>query len=123
MCCKWLPPNPRKHSPLGTRRPIVGLDRRCRQVRVEAQVSEDEILAPVAVDVDGGNGIPPPFGSAEPRCLRTVDEVAVLLSKDTHGTVVRFAPPLTIDRETLDWAVEEVRAVFMELGGGLRRAA
>jgi len=36
---------------------------------------------------------------------------------------VRFAPPLTIDRATLDWAVEEVRAVFMELGGGLRRAA
>ena len=46
-----------------------------------------------------------------------------ILSKDTHGTVVRFAPPLTIDRETLDWAVEEVRAVFIELGGGLRRAA
>jgi ornithine--oxo-acid transaminase len=46
-----------------------------------------------------------------------------ILSKDTHGTVVRFAPPLTIDRETLDWAVEEVRAVFLELGGGLRRAA
>ncbi len=46
-----------------------------------------------------------------------------ILSKDTHGTVVRFAPPLTIDRETIDWAVEEVRAVFVELGGGLRRAA
>jgi len=46
-----------------------------------------------------------------------------ILSKDTHGTVVRFAPPLIIDRETLDWAVEEVRAVFVELGGGLRRAA
>jgi len=46
-----------------------------------------------------------------------------ILSKDTHGTVVRFAPPLTIDRVTLDWAVEEVRAVFMELGGGVRRAA
>ena len=46
-----------------------------------------------------------------------------ILSKDTHGTVVRFAPPLTIDRETLEWAVEEVRAVFVELGGGLRRAA
>jgi ornithine--oxo-acid transaminase len=46
-----------------------------------------------------------------------------ILSKDTHGTVVRFAPPLTIERETLDWAVEEVRAVFVELGDGLRRAA
>ncbi len=46
-----------------------------------------------------------------------------ILSKDTHGTVVRFAPPLTIERETLDWAVEEVRAVFAELGDGLKRAA
>jgi len=46
-----------------------------------------------------------------------------ILSKDTHGTVVRFAPPLMIDRETLDWAVEEVRAVFAELGDGLKRAA
>ena len=46
-----------------------------------------------------------------------------ILSKDTHGTVVRFAPPLVIDRESLDWAVEEVRAVFAELGDGLKRAA
>ncbi|HEX9302332.1 MAG TPA: ornithine--oxo-acid transaminase [Casimicrobiaceae bacterium] len=46
-----------------------------------------------------------------------------ILSKDTHGTVVRFAPPLVIDRNALDWAVEEVRAVFAELGDGLRRAA
>jgi len=46
-----------------------------------------------------------------------------ILSKDTHGTVVRMAPPLTIDRDAIDWAVEEVRAVFAELGDGLRRAA
>ncbi len=46
-----------------------------------------------------------------------------ILSKDTHGTVVRLAPPLTIERETIDWAVEEVRAVFAELGDGLKRAA
>jgi ornithine--oxo-acid transaminase len=46
-----------------------------------------------------------------------------ILSKDTHGTVVRFAPPLVIDRNALDWAVEEVRAVFAELGDGLKRAA
>jgi len=46
-----------------------------------------------------------------------------ILSKDTHGTVVRFAPPLVIDRDAIDWSVEEVRAVFAELGDGLRRAA
>jgi ornithine--oxo-acid transaminase len=46
-----------------------------------------------------------------------------LLSKDTHGTVVRFAPPLVITRTEIDWAVEQVRAVFAELGNGMRRAA
>src|SRR5215468_9704442 len=46
-----------------------------------------------------------------------------LLSKDTHGTVVRFAPPLVIRKEEIDWAVEQVRAVFEELGDGLKRAA
>jgi ornithine--oxo-acid transaminase len=46
-----------------------------------------------------------------------------LLSKDTHNTVVRFAPPLTIAQEEIDWAVEQVRAVFDELGEGMRRAA
>jgi ornithine--oxo-acid transaminase len=35
-----------------------------------------------------------------------------ILSKDTHGTVVRIAPPLTIDREDLAWAVGEMRAVI-----------
>jgi ornithine--oxo-acid transaminase len=46
-----------------------------------------------------------------------------LVSKDTHGTVVRFAPPLVIARAEIDWAVEQVRAVFDELGNGMRRAA
>src|SRR5215470_4944601 len=46
-----------------------------------------------------------------------------LLSKDTRGTVVRFAPPLVIGKENIDWAVEQVRAVFDELGHGMRKAA
>lgn len=46
-----------------------------------------------------------------------------LISKDTHGTVVRFAPPLVIRREDIDWAVEQVRVVFAEMDKGLRRAA
>ncbi len=46
-----------------------------------------------------------------------------VLSKDTRGAAIRFAPPLVIDREQIDWAVEQVRAVFDELGTGLRKAA
>jgi ornithine--oxo-acid transaminase len=46
-----------------------------------------------------------------------------ILTKDTHGTVVRFAPPLVVERADLDWAAEQVRAVFAELGDGMQRAA
>ncbi|MGO4570893.1 ornithine--oxo-acid transaminase [Microvirga sp. 2TAF3] len=35
-----------------------------------------------------------------------------VLSKDTHGTVIRFAPPLTITREEIDWGMERVERVF-----------
>ncbi|MDE1152866.1 MAG: ornithine--oxo-acid transaminase [Micavibrio sp.] len=38
-----------------------------------------------------------------------------ILSKDTHHTVVRFAPPLTITREQIDWCLEQVRSVIREL--------
>ena len=46
-----------------------------------------------------------------------------ILSKDTHGTVVRIAPPLNIPREDLAWAAGEIRAVFRELERDLLRAA
>jgi len=39
-----------------------------------------------------------------------------LLCKETHETTIRFAPPLTITREDLDWAYDRVAEVFDELG-------
>ena len=38
-----------------------------------------------------------------------------ILSKDTHATVVRFAPPLVITRAEIDHAVIAIRAAFAEL--------
>jgi ornithine--oxo-acid transaminase len=35
-----------------------------------------------------------------------------VLTKDTHGTVLRFAPPLTITRDEVDWGLERVERVF-----------
>ena len=35
-----------------------------------------------------------------------------LLCKETHDRVVRFAPPLVITREEIDWAFERIRAVI-----------
>ncbi|MEO8974167.1 MAG: ornithine--oxo-acid transaminase [Casimicrobiaceae bacterium] len=42
-----------------------------------------------------------------------------LLSKDTHSTVVRIAPPLNIPRETLELALTSIRRVFAELDAGI----
>src|SRR5262252_6647170 len=34
-----------------------------------------------------------------------------VLAKDTHGTTIRLAPPLTISEEDLDWALDQVEDV------------
>ncbi|UFJ41850.1 ornithine--oxo-acid transaminase [Brevibacillus humidisoli] len=35
-----------------------------------------------------------------------------LLCKETHETTIRFAPPLVISKEELDWALERIRQVL-----------
>ncbi|HEY1329409.1 MAG TPA: ornithine--oxo-acid transaminase [Casimicrobiaceae bacterium] len=46
-----------------------------------------------------------------------------ILSKDTHGTVIRIAPPLNIPREDLAWGIGEIHAVFQDVARDLKRAA
>ena len=35
-----------------------------------------------------------------------------ILAKETHQHVIRFAPPLVIDKETIDWALPHIREVL-----------
>ncbi len=35
-----------------------------------------------------------------------------LLCKETHENVIRFAPPLTIERKDLEWAVDQIKEVL-----------
>lgn len=35
-----------------------------------------------------------------------------ILAKETHDHVIRFAPPLVIDKETIDWALPSIRDVL-----------
>jgi ornithine--oxo-acid transaminase len=35
-----------------------------------------------------------------------------ILAKETHDTVIRFAPPLIIDKETIDWALPKIEEVL-----------
>ena len=40
-----------------------------------------------------------------------------VLVKDTHGSTIRFAPPIVATPEDLDFAVEQLEAVLIELAG------
>lgn len=37
-----------------------------------------------------------------------------ILAKETHDTTIRFAPPLVIDKEAIDWALPRIRKVLAE---------
>jgi ornithine--oxo-acid transaminase len=49
-------------------------------------------------------------GTARPFCEALKERG--ILAKETHEQVIRFAPPLVIDEETLDFAFEQVREVL-----------
>jgi ornithine--oxo-acid transaminase len=49
-------------------------------------------------------------GPARPFCEALMDRG--ILAKETHHQVIRFAPPLTIDRETLEEALAEIEPVL-----------
>lgn len=67
-----------------------------------------EIEAPVVKEVRGrglliGVELYPEAGGARRYCEMLQE--AGILAKETHDHVIRFAPPLVIEKETLDWAV------------------
>jgi ornithine--oxo-acid transaminase len=49
-------------------------------------------------------------GPARPYCERLME--LGLLSKETHDTVIRLAPPLIISQDDLAWAAAQVKKVF-----------
>ena len=48
--------------------------------------------------------------NAKDLCLMLLNEG--LLCKETHKTVIRFAPPLMISKEDLDWAISKITKVI-----------
>jgi ornithine--oxo-acid transaminase len=76
------------------------------------------IASPVIRDVRGrglwaGAEIDPAHASAREFCERLLAKG--VLSKDTHHTVVRLAPPLVIARDDLDWALDRFEDVVKEI--------
>lgn len=58
-----------------------------------------------------GVELKPEAGGARRFCEMLKDEG--LLCKETHDNVIRFAPPLIIQREDLDWALDRIEKVLM----------
>jgi ornithine--oxo-acid transaminase len=52
-------------------------------------------------------------GTARAVCEALMDRG--LLSKETHETVVRLAPPLVIGKQEIDWALQQIREVLAEM--------
>jgi ornithine--oxo-acid transaminase len=50
--------------------------------------------------------------SAKKICLSLMKEG--ILAKETHETIIRFAPPLLIKKEEIDWAIKKINKVFKE---------
>ncbi len=74
--------------------------------------------SPMIKDVRGlglfiGVEIDPALSTARDVCERLMQRG--ILSKETHDTVVRLAPPLTISRSEIDWALDRLNAVLAEM--------
>ena len=48
-------------------------------------------------------------GGARPFCEEL--QARGILAKETHETVIRFAPPLTVEKSALEWALEHIAEV------------
>lgn len=57
-----------------------------------------------------GVELKPSAGGARRFCEALMERG--ILAKETHQHVIRFAPPLVIDKKTIDWALPLIREVF-----------
>jgi len=74
-----------------------------------------EIHSPKIEEIRGrglliGVLLKPQAGTARSFCQTLLKEG--MLCKDTHERVIRFAPPLVIERADLDWALERIAKVL-----------
>lgn len=58
-----------------------------------------------------GVELTPEAGGARVYCEKLKEEG--LLCKETHSTVIRFAPPLVISEKELEWAITRIRRVLV----------
>lgn len=79
----------------------------------------DELIGRGVVAVRGkglwaGVDVDPVHGTGKQISLALADRG--VLVKDTHGSTLRFAPPLVVTADELDWAVDQLAGVLTETG-------
>ncbi|KLO44647.1 ornithine--oxo-acid aminotransferase [Mycobacterium nebraskense] len=72
------------------------------------------VLAVRGLGLWAGVDIDPALGTGKRMSLRLADRG--VLVKDTHGSTLRFAPPLVISEQEIDWAVGQFAMALREAG-------
>lgn len=95
-----------------------GLSERSHELGELLKSKLNALQSPLIKDVRGkglliGMEIDPQYARARTVCEKLKDRG--LLCKETHETTVRFAPPLVITREEIEWAVSQVDETLKEL--------
>jgi ornithine--oxo-acid transaminase len=72
------------------------------------------VLAVRGLGLWAGVDINPALGTGKQMSLRLADRG--VLVKDTHESTLRFAPPLVISKQEIDWAVEQFAMALGEAG-------
>ena len=94
------------------------LSQRSAELGAHLRARLSAIQSPLIKEVRGmglliGLEIDPEQASARKVCETLMQRG--LLCKETHETVVRFAPPLTITRDELDWGADQVEATLRDI--------
>lgn len=95
-----------------------GLEKRAKELGEHFRSKLRGLNAPPVKEVRGrglliGVQIKPEFGNARRFCEAFMKEG--ILCKDAHEDVIRFAPPLVIERKDIDWAMERIGTILQTM--------
>ena len=106
-------------------RTVVGMlatgtwQERARDLGAHLHARLGELLGAGVTHVRGlglwaGIDVDPALGTGREVCYDLL--ARGILAKDTHGSTIRLAPPLVVERGELDWAVDQLRDVLQARG-------
>ncbi len=81
--------------------------------RLQSFVEEGLLTAQRSVGLWGGLDLDPKYGTGRQLCEALMERG--VLAKDTHGSTIRLAPPLTTSAEDLDWALDRLEESLRQL--------